>query len=129
MVFLHRLLLEVYPASSNVCGPSAERAGAAPAGPAEAYERESIHVVWRDVFPALFVAAEEFVRGGVVHLALLHQAENFWGKVVLNLLAVDVDLPDAASWGPSLAVLAGVAYYFGEAVIAVAVATRWCLVG
>lgn len=48
-VLLHRLLLEVLPAIANVWVSSAEGAGAAPAGLAEPYVRELVHVVWGNI--------------------------------------------------------------------------------
>lgn len=128
-VFFHRLLLEVCSAISDVWVSSAEGAGAAPAGPAEAYVRELVHIARRDVFAALAVAAEELALGGIVGLAQCDKLEYVCREVLSDLGALHIHLPDAAPRGPTLAVLAAVEDELGEAVPAVAVGTGRYLLG
>lgn len=123
-VFLHRLLLEVRLAVPNVWVPSAEGAGPAPAGPAGADVRELVHFARGDILAALAVAAEEFPFAGVVHLAVFEKLDDLCGKAASDLWVVEIHLPTAASWGPTLAVVTGVANELDEAVPAVAVGAR-----
>lgn len=91
--------------------------------------RELVHFAWGNVFAALAVAAEELAIGGIVGLAVCDELEYVCREFLLDLRAVNIHLPDAAPWGPALAVVAAVADQLGEAVPAVAVGTWRYLIG
>jgi hypothetical protein len=123
-MFLHGLLLKVFPARADVRMPPAQHAGAAPAGRAEADVCEFVDLAGGNVFAALAVAAEQFVPGGIVCLGIEDKLQNLWIEFVHEVGVVEVQYPRAAPWWPELSVLASMADQLVHAVLTPRVATR-----